>query len=1075
MSLDCKRAAFLAALLLLSPASPSARAVDPGPGWLPRYEVGLNLDLDNHCAYVQLRATWTNPEAVATGKLVFNAHSRYIVPEQDVGLTAKTLELLRLDPSTSLGIKKPVLDVQRISLLQPSGPAVSLKFDYEGDTKTALVVPLPHAVRQGESVTVLLEMVLNLPAKQGRWGQWHGITTLCNWLPVFAYYGVCKDHKPANPAQPREAPPVGPPQGPPPCDWEPTPFIPWHQPFFNEAGHYRVRATLPADQVVACTGTVVGSRRLGDGRQELDIYAPGVRDFAFLCSSKYKVFEDVVEQKVPPVPAVVPTSAATDHSDTLPAPRPVPSTPTPVPEPPPSKVRIHVLAFPEHEFYAREMVRIVSHAIATYSKWFGPYPWPDFTIAESFFGWNGNECSTLVMIDERIFSMPHLAAAAVDSLVSHETCHQWWYNLVGTNGYCETWMDEGLATYFSHRLLDEKVGRNNDLMKYPRGLAWLPNIRRDDYRSYGMYGALGRGDNSPLVQPMSSFSHVNNLFSMCYDKGHRVVGLIEDRLGSAAFLDFMRRVLCRYRYRILRVADFQRELEEYTGRSWEKFFQEWIYGPGLTDWCVRKVRMNPTPCAQARQSSVRVEVLLEQKNAINEPTVLGIAVPGQTGYPIRIPIVPQAGSYQLEDPPAQVETEGENKVRVQVYLPAEPKEIAVDPDQVLVDRNPANNFWKTPIRYRFTPAYTMLEETDITTAYDRWTLIAGPWLYGTAYYDPWYTRTTGTLIGMRAGLYRPQVFDGGVYSGYRTDYRDFVVGVDGIWDHWPGGRLQFGFNAEQRLFDFYNADQNARRAVLYSRYIFKYGSSLYLPPMEFVEGFTAFQDNFLPFDSTPSPDGVRWNHTATGGVHYRQDYLTPYWNPEGGYRFDLWTEAGEAAVPVNVGMGKISSQLSAVKSLPDFSNGLEAYPWLYQPLHWLGDSRLALRAYGGTSFPGRGEFFTMGGSYYFRAFDLAQRQGSTVWVGSVEWRLPVLRDVHWDVCDHVFGLRNADLALFYDIGDVYTDGHSVGPVAQGVGASFRLDVAWFSFVERTLLRFDIAKAVNVNSGVQMWFGVGVPF
>ena len=29
-------------------------------------------------------------------------------------------------------------------------------------------------------------------------------------------------------------------------------------------------------------------------------------------------------------------------------------------------------------------------------------------------------------------------------------------------------------------------------------------------------------------------------------------------------------------------------------------------------------------------------------------------------------------------------------------MPEEPEQIAVDPDQVLVDRDPANNFWKTP-------------------------------------------------------------------------------------------------------------------------------------------------------------------------------------------------------------------------------------------------------------------------------------------------------------------------------------------------------------------------------------------
>jgi len=96
-------------------------------------------------------------------------------------------------------------------------------------------------------------------------------------------------------------------------------------------------------------------------------------------------------------------------------------------------------------------------------------------------------------------------------------------------------------------------------------------------------------------------------------------------------------------------------------------------------------------------------------------------------------------------------------------------------------------------------------------------------------------------------------------------------------------------------------------------------------------------------------------------------------------------------------------------------------------------------------------------------------------VGSVEWRLPVARNLHLDACDHIFGLRNIDVALYYDVGNTYVSGHSVGPTASGVGTSFRFDVSWFSFVERTLLRFDIAKALNVTSGVQFWFGVGVPF
>src|SRR5205085_7479289 len=95
---------------------------------------------------------------------------------------------------------------------------------------------------------------------------------------------------------------AAPPPRPPVATWQPTEFIPWHQPFFNEAGHYHARVRLPCDHKVACTGTVLATRDLGDGRKELDVEALGMRDFAFLCSARYCVYEG----EVPAGPGVAP-------------------------------------------------------------------------------------------------------------------------------------------------------------------------------------------------------------------------------------------------------------------------------------------------------------------------------------------------------------------------------------------------------------------------------------------------------------------------------------------------------------------------------------------------------------------------------------------------------------------------------------------------------------------------------------------------------------------------------------------------------------------------------------------------
>ena len=160
-------------------------------------------------------------------------------------------------------------------------------------------------------------------------------------------------------------------------------------------------------------------------------------------------------------------------------------------------------------------------------------------------------------------------------------------------------MDEAYACYFAHKFMDQKCGFNSNLLHYPSGLEWLPNIPRESYRYSTMYGVIGRGEQTPIVQDMPKFGHIANLFGMCYDKGSKVVGMIADRLGPDGFIDFIHRIHDRYRYRIIRVADVQRELEEYTGQSWDQFFKQWLYGSGMCDWSVEKVKVEPLSDGQA--------------------------------------------------------------------------------------------------------------------------------------------------------------------------------------------------------------------------------------------------------------------------------------------------------------------------------------------------------------------------------------------------------------------------------------------------------------------------------------------
>jgi hypothetical protein len=884
---------------------------------------------------------------------------------------------------------------------------LELSFEFLKENDSALVIPLKEPVRQGEVVTIELEFVMNLHEVAGRWGYYSGVTFLTNWLPVLAYY----DDE----------------------SWHPTPYVVWHQPFYNEAGVYTARLTVAADQKVACTAAVDEEKRLDDGRRQLDFTPCYARDFAILCSARFREYKAQA-----------------------------------------GGVEVRCLAFPEHEFYARAMLEMACKALPTFVEWFGPFPYPHFTIVESVFGWHNNECAGLLMIDERIFGMPHLARAFVDYLITQGLSHQWWYNVVGTNGFSETWMDEGPATYFAYRLMKAKYGSNDPLVTYPKGLKWLPNIRRNDYRYFNLYGTLGRGEAAATVQDIPTYGHIVDLYSMCYERGSKLFGMIEARLGEKRFFEFLRVITSRYQFRILRVRDFQHELEVFSHQSWEAFFEQWVFGAGLSDWCIDSVSVVAAKGCSAALPNLHswmhpkepctATIVVKQNADLNEPTTVGICLDGSESYQVRLPVLPFKAETRLDNPPAVIKSLGPNRVQIEVELPRRPTQVAVDPEQLLVDSNPVNNFWKPRFNIRYSPLYTFLDETDLTNSYDRWNIIFGPWIFAPTYDNPWFTRST--RFGARLGAYRTASFEGGVYAAYRTDYRDFVEGVDGILDHFPWNHTEVGFVFERRLVGTLRGETQANRGVLYGRYVIDYGSSLYLPPFQYVEAFTTIQDDLLPTAIETVPGGQRFKHQSVAGGHYHINYLTPYWDAEGGFSGDISYAGGVTLPGVHEGIKgsqQLLGQFVYVQSLPDFLG------------NWLSSSRLAMRAYGAYGLPSNIEYFALGGSELFRGFNLAQRQGSSLWVGSAEWRFPIARNLTWSCFDHALALKNIYGAAFCDVGNVYLLGQSVGGLAEAVGFGLRLDMAWFTFMERTIFRFDTAKTVNSNTPMQYWFGIEHPY
>lgn len=1001
------------------------------PTYLPRFDLNLKIDPYSGKVSVREQVVWTHTGGVPTSKLVFNAHSNFVLPGEKVGAMAKTLEILRMNPSDALGVQTSALSLESVKSWEkvaPGGPSIpqkELPYRFDGSTGTDLVIDLPKLIQPGETVGVELCFTIRLDPKQGRWGQWKQVVYLMQWLPVPAIF---------DPVQ----------------GWMPTPFLPWHQPFCNEAGIYNASIALPAGWALASTGSQV--EEMLDPQDPawkiIRVEARGVRDFSLALSPRFTFLESTADRGDGQKP-----------------------------------VRVRIAVLQGHEEAGRRILDHAVVALSAYSRLLGPYPWDEFTLAESFFGWNGNEAGSIVFVDQRVFTLPALAGGFVEYLILHETCHQWWYNAVGTDGFREPFVDEGLATAISHKLLDSLHGRDHTMLDLPQGLGWLPNIPRTSYRAKGWHTLAKSGSDGPIQQSMEQYSNLAKLFGLAYDKSSKVFDMIADRLGDQAFFEFLRILQRKYRYRVLRMADFERELCEFTGQDWGPFFDRWLRSPGQCNWAVESVTITPLGGPRkkigrhaSKGEPVRAVVTLTRSGTIVEETSLGIRLPGESGYPTRYPVAVDL-EWVSGDGQTSIRPKGPDRVEMVLDLPEEPEQISVDPDQVIPDLNLHDNHWKKLPKTRVTWLYTGLDETDLTTDNDQINLTFGPWMYGSSYSNAWYTRTT--MAGVRAGAYRTQDFSGGVYAAYRTDFRDVVIGADGLVEHWPDPSIQSGFNVEQRVFEFQNGQSNPLRASLFTRKVLFPSSSMYLLPFDFVEGYGTYTGNFLPYAKQLQPGAERFNENTVMGVHYRINRQTPYWDPQMGWQFDIAGEGGQTQLDSSSGLAKIWSQASVVTELPDLSLLLGKTPFLQETfsplLEKLSRTRLALRAYGGTSAPSRGLFFPLGGSEAFRGFSLAQRQGSTVWVGSVEWRVPLMEHMETDFCDHIAGLRTVQLAFFYDVGDAYAAGHSAGPVVHALGMGLRLDTVLLSFVERATLRLDYAQTLGQDVGPQFWFGITQPF
>jgi hypothetical protein len=669
---------------------------------------------------------------------------------------------------------------------------------------------------------------------------------------------------------------------------------------------------------------------------------------------------------------------------------------------------------------AEEALKIVKGMMAFYTEWFGPYPYRQFSIAPVFLGYGGEQMSNMIFIDTRAYRLPGALSRYFDFLVAHETGHQWMYNLVGVNEYAQMWLEEGLVSYFLLEYLEGKYGSNAEIMDFPawfKDWEWVfPDLTFRKARDFRYRTVVRIGYDQPVISRLSSFREPSTIFSLTYGKGSRIVAMLKEVMGETAFREVFQRIYRDYQYRNLSLDDFIRLCEEVSRQDLSRFFAQWLYGQGVLDYAVSGVR----------------------------PGAVIMANRGDLVMPVEVEVTFLDGQSATVMWNAQAKEE-----RLRLDNPNPIVKVRVDPEDKLLDIDRTNNHWPRKMDIRPVPIYWGLYDLPVFMRDDAYNLILGPELADSG-------------LGVKAALHKP--YDQTLYAA--TDYE--------LGENLHHSR--FGYQLHNLLktqttlgwelantTDYNGGEDDVVSGRMYLRrelWPAQYGLgaindhvSLYLLRNR---GLNQGTEVIASGEDDRQLDYSRRNESIIGAA-FHLDRSAPYPDPRQGFRFAL---AGE-----NAGHFLRATQYF-YRTSADLS--------LYQPVTAL--SKLAFRVKGGWGYPDDKELFRLGGMDGLRGYNRKDVRGANVFLGSVEYRFPILKDINRNFLDHLLSFEGVDGVVFFDAGQAWFGDFADSRLRKDAGGGMRLSVNIGSFLEKVIIRADVAQAVH-DSGEdpRFWFGVNHAF
>ncbi|MNO72962.1 Peptidase family M1 [compost metagenome] len=320
--------------------------------------------------------------------------------------------------------------------------------------------------------------------------------------------------------------------------------------FYSDFGIFNVTIAVPSNYTVAATGFPVKNAKLKQDQKIYQFYADDVHDFAWAASPDFTVAEEAFSS--PEVPGV----------------------------------RIKVYLDPLHKDLKERYLQAAKAALTYFSKWYGPYPYSTLSIIvppKDGNGAGGMEYPTLITAFGATDSSPD---TSLERTVIHEIGHQYFYGMVASNEFEEAWLDESFTSYAEDRLMEQEYGVKANLPLQASLVSKTEPLNLETWKYAG------------------ADSYSRNV----YIRGKLVLKDIERQVGTKTMNNIMSSYARKFRFKHPATSDFQKVVEKVTKKSWQDYFDDYIYGGGAPDFSVDTItiKKNGSRDAQSYESLVKI-------------------------------------------------------------------------------------------------------------------------------------------------------------------------------------------------------------------------------------------------------------------------------------------------------------------------------------------------------------------------------------------------------------------------------------------------------------------------------------